>query len=164
MTLVVADSSPISYLALIDALHILPRLYTKVILPHAVLQELRHPHAPTLVQRWVAELPEWVEVREGKLLPLETMLGPGEAEAIALACELHAMVLLDERAGRSEAKRLGLQVAGTVGVLEKAAAERLLDLEDAFRRLQSTNFRIDPSYVRQALARDAARRNRPLSP
>lgn len=36
MTLVVADSGPISYLTLIDAIHVLPALFEKVILPRSI--------------------------------------------------------------------------------------------------------------------------------
>jgi predicted nucleic acid-binding protein len=45
-------------------------------------------------------------------------LDEGEAEAIALASELGArVVLLDERDARRMAERIGLRVLGTVGVL-----------------------------------------------
>jgi predicted nucleic acid-binding protein len=40
---VVADTSPINYLILIDQIEILPRLYAGVIIPSAILEELKHP-------------------------------------------------------------------------------------------------------------------------
>ena len=67
-------------------------------------------------------------------------------------------------AGRRAAVRLGLRVAGTVGILEKAASQDLIVLDDSFRKLHGTNFRIDADYLRQALARDHGRRRPPLDP
>lgn len=52
---------------------------------------------------------------------LRATLDPGEAEAIALALELQAdLILIDERDGRSAAERAGLRVTGVLGVLLRA--------------------------------------------
>ena len=47
-------------------------------------------------------------------------LGPGEQQAIGLAHSLPALLLMDERLGRTAARRLGVRVAGTVGVVLRA--------------------------------------------
>ena len=52
---------------------------------------------------------------------------------------------------------MGLAVAGTVGILERAAEIGLLDLEAAFVRLTATNYRIDPSYLEESLRRVKSR-------
>jgi predicted nucleic acid-binding protein len=53
---------------------------------------------------------------------LAAALDPGEAEAIALALELSAdLILLDERDGRSAAERAGLRVTGVLEVLPRQA-------------------------------------------
>ena len=161
MTLVVADTSPLNYLVLIEAVELLPRLYQRVVIPRAVYAELTHLSAPAAVRRWVSALPPWAEVRSAVRVELGGILDPGEAEAIALAQELKAdALLLDEAEGREVALRLGLPVSGTVGVLEKAAERDLLDLADAFRRLSRTSIRLSPELLQQALLRDAARHPR----
>jgi predicted nucleic acid-binding protein len=43
---VVADTSPINYLVLIDQIDLLTRLYVRILIPPAVLEELMHPLAP----------------------------------------------------------------------------------------------------------------------
>ena len=65
---------------------------------------------------------KWITVRDVTAQEivqlLEMELEEGEAEAIALAHEIGAkVVLLDERDARRAAKQLGLRVLGTVGIL-----------------------------------------------
>ena len=98
--LVVADTSPINYLVLLEHTAVLPALYTRVFLPPAVVTELQDPEAPEEVRAWVANLPTWCEVRRpDSLVETETLthLGAGEREAILLAQELRAdFLLIDE--------------------------------------------------------------------
>jgi predicted nucleic acid-binding protein len=62
--LVIADTSPLNYLILIDAVDLLPRLYQRVVLPLAAWDELKHFRAPASVSKWANSLPSWVEVRQ----------------------------------------------------------------------------------------------------
>jgi predicted nucleic acid-binding protein len=65
---------------------------------------------------------------------------------------------MDEREGVEEARRLGLVVTGTIGVLDRAAERDLIDLESAVASLRQTNFRIDPSLLDRLLAADRLRK------
>jgi predicted nucleic acid-binding protein len=77
----------------------------------------------------------------------------GESEAIALATEVHAdLVLIDEQAGRQEAVRRGLRVAGTLSVLDEAAQAGLADFEQAVEELQKTSFRVSQAVLSQIRA------------
>lgn len=144
MRLVVADTSPVSYLLILDHIDILPRLFGKVSVPDAVHKELCHSTAPPRVREWAARVPDWAEVMPVKDVddPALSSLGPGERAAIALALSLPAdLLLIDERKGTTAALRKGLDVTGTLGVLDLAARRGLVDLADAFARLKRTNFR-----------------------
>src|SRR5437868_3385177 len=122
MTLVVADTSPVRYLILADAIETLPKLYDSVVIPAAVRAELSHPSAPNDVRSWISKPPAWLTTRTPARIQTELNLGQGELEAIALAQELKAaIILLDDRHARETAATKGLTVAGTLGVLEKAA-------------------------------------------
>jgi predicted nucleic acid-binding protein len=72
----------------------------------------------------------------------------GEGQAIALATEMNAEVLLmDEQAGRLEAARRGLKVAGTLSVLDEADRAGLLNFEAAVNRLRQTSFRVSEAVL-----------------
>ena len=56
-------------------------------------------------------------------------------------------LLIDDQAGRKEAMRRGLAVAGTLAVLDDADEAGLLKFEDAVARLQGTTFRISRAVL-----------------
>lgn len=144
MLLVVADTSPLVYLILIEQIEILPQLFGSVVLPDAVHAELCHRMAPEPVRNWAQALPFWAEVKPSPQVEDDAFrsLGAGERAAIALALAIQAdLVLIDERKGTQFAIENGLAVAGTLGVLQKAARKGCLDLSEAFRRSKGTNFR-----------------------
>lgn len=124
--IVVSNTSPITNLHAIGELRLLKQLYGQIYIPPAVQSELqigvlRGDH-PDLEAEW-----DWIVVQsatQGALLEtLLTQLHSGEAEAIALARELSAdLLLIDERVGRRIAVQYGLRVAGVLGVLLDAKA------------------------------------------
>jgi predicted nucleic acid-binding protein len=159
VSVVVSDTSPLHYLILCKLDDILPRLFTRVVIPPMVFRELQQPNTPALVRQWAQALPTWAAVQAPKTLDLVLDVDAGELEAICLAREIKAAaVLMDDRAGRSAAIHCGVTVIGTIGLLEQAAARGLLELPEAMERLQQTNARLDPTLIRAALERDKAQR------
>jgi predicted nucleic acid-binding protein len=159
VSLVVSDSGPVHYLVLCGAIEIIPKLYGQLVIPAAVAQELTHPRAAPEVSRWIQALPHWAAIQTPRQIDPATHLGAGEREAIALALELKAtQLLIDDRAARRIAVRRGLLTAGTVGILEQAAANGLLNFSEVLQKLLNTSFRISTDVVREVLDRDAARR------
>ena len=146
--IVVADTSPINYLVLISQIDVLAALYTRILIPPAVLAELQHPLAPQPVRDWACNAPRWLEVLSPKGSLILAQLDLGESEAITLATEVHAEVLLiDEQAGRQEAVRRGLKVAGTLSVLDEADRAGLAVFDDAIARLRKTSFRVSQAVL-----------------
>jgi predicted nucleic acid-binding protein len=89
-------------------------------------------------------------------------LGAGEREALLLGLELGADAFLtDDLEGRQEALQRGIQVTGTLGILERATLRDLIDLPTAITRLQATTFHPPAEIIAAILARDAARKLRP---
>jgi len=86
-------------------------------------------------------------------------LDAGEREAISLASELQAILLLmDERDGVAIARHRGLRVVGTLAALDLAAAHGLVDLKTMFERLRSTTFRSPVRLMLSMLEQDAERK------
>lgn len=135
-------------------------MFQIVYVPPAVSAELAHPGTPESVRNWLESKPSWLRIRAP--LHLDTTLeidDAGEREAISLALEMKADLLLaDDKKARRAALARGLSITGAVGVLEAAAAKRLLDLPEAFRRLRITDFSVAERILEDALHRDAARK------
>jgi len=122
--IVVSNTSPIVNLATVGRLDLLQQLYKKVAIPQAVYREITLVGAGQPGAMEVQTL-EWIEFKEvadrSLVVALQAELDEGEAEAIALAIQLKAdLLLLDERRGREVAYRLGLRFIGFLGVLIEA--------------------------------------------
>ena len=160
--IVVADTSPINYIVQLGLLNEIQTIYGKVILPRAVFEELMHPNAPGQVRAWATRLPDWVEVKEPRLNDpkLPAHLGLGEREAINLAVELNAdLLLIDDLPGRKAAHERGIPLTGTLTIVWQAAMLSSIDLENALAQLRQLGFRASDDIVNEV--REAYRANRP---
>ncbi len=156
MAVVVADAGPLHYLILIGETDFLPLLFTTVLVPETVRDELSRARTPPAVRAWIADAPAWIEIVPTP--PLETLplpaLGAGERAAIALAISRHAdLILMDDRRGVAAVLDHGLVSIGTIGLLDRAAQRRLIDLATAVTRLKATNFRYRQELLDALLAR-----------
>ena len=156
--IVVSDTSPVLNLVRIGRLQLLPSLYRQVLIPPAVYQELTTSRrgdtaAIDLVgEPWliVASPTDQTRVRE-----LRESLDPGEAEAIVLAIERRAsLLLMDEKRGRQTATAAGLTVIGLLGVVTKAKRSGLIDLGKPVldELIRTARFWIGPDLYAAVLA------------
>lgn len=148
--IVIADTGPINYIVQLGLLSELQAIYGSIILPQAVFDELRNPRAPSKVKDWTSSLPDWVEVRKPRLADphLPGQLGAGETEAINLAIELNAgMLLIDDLPGRRAAHERGIPVTGTLTIIVQAAILSSFDLEPVLQQLRSLGFRVSDAVL-----------------
>jgi predicted nucleic acid-binding protein len=152
-------TSPLSSLALVGYLSILKDIYTDVIIPQAVANELANLTEEDIRIKAIVSL-NWIQVQQAANLELVTCLRNdynldiGEAEAIALALELKAdELLIDERLGRREAVRLGLSITGFLGVLliakNRGLISKVQPIIDAL--ILQANFRISRQLYEEVL-------------
>jgi hypothetical protein len=149
MAPVVADTSPLIALHQIGQLSLLQRIFGEICVPPAVARELS-PGMP--------ELPPWIVVRQlaqpMASAILRASLGAGESEALSLAIEVGAeLVLVDDRPARRLTLNLGVPVAGTAGILARAKRLGFISelrplLDEAIRR----GFRLSPAIREKVLA------------
>jgi len=152
--IVVADTTPLNYLILIGHIGILEAQYGCILIPPAVLEEMLDLNAPPSVRVWAKNPPHWLEILSPSTArdTLPPNLDRGETEAIQLAEELRSdWLLIDEAAGRDEARRRGLQTIGTLGILRNAHALGLLDVRDALVKLKDSGFHMSETLVQAIL-------------
>jgi len=154
---VVCDASVLINLARIGDLELLRRLYGELLVAEAVWREVviegrGQPGAEAV------STASWIQAREvlnqDLVRALRQDLDAGEAEAIALALEARAdLLLIDERLGRETARHLGLQYVGLIGVL--VAAKRSGFIEAVKPRLDvlrdAAGFRVSDALYQRVL-------------
>lgn len=159
--IVIADTSPLYYLVLVDAVDVLPKLFNRVIVPREVQAELLHRNTPSLVRYWMTNRPSWLEVVSVDWYSARPIpeLDSGEEAAIMLAGQLGnpTLLLMDDQRGRREAANRGIPFTGTLGVLRSASIEGLLRLQDVMPVLSETNFYVPEVLVRALLKEEASR-------
>ncbi len=113
----------------LSKLDILKNLYSEISIPYAVFQEVEAGKNKDYYKN-LSNL-NWfriIEIQDKKAVKYFLDLDSGEAEAIVLATEIKAdLILLDEKLGRFHAKHADLKVTGTIGVLIKAKKEGLIN-------------------------------------
>ncbi len=144
--LVVSNAGPLITLAKIQRSQLLKDLFDQIVIPRAVFDEvvLRGAGEPGAEEtRNARGIETRLVVDDLSVAVLRESLGAGESEAIVLAQELGAdLLLLDDALARRKAERLGLKVMGTLGVLLLAKEAGLLDaVKPALAELQQTDFR-----------------------
>ena len=120
--IVVSDTSPLTALLTVGVADLLPQLFSEVVIPEAVRNELRRGHS---------RLPSWLRVaavaNQTQARQYARIVDLGEAEAIELARELHAdRLLMDERKGRRLAAQEGVPVIGLLGVVLLARRKQFI--------------------------------------
>lgn len=155
--IVVSDSSALIALASARELDLLRALFGEVLIPARVRDEVIQANRAGAEEVTRAEWIRTVPVpADSFLLALRTEVDPGEAEAIALAYEARAdILLLDERRARNLAISMGFAVVGVVGILLRAKQQGLLAQLPALDRMRTgQGFRISNRLYEAAL-RDA---------
>lgn len=128
--IVVSDTSPIINLSIIGRLDLLHKLYGTIIIPISVYNEITVKGKSMPGSDEIKDS-RYFKISKAKdrdlLISLENLLDIGEAEAIVLAIETKAdLILIDETKGRELAEQFNLKSLGLLGVLVEAKNKRLI--------------------------------------
>lgn len=152
--LVVSNTTPIITLALVGQLTLLQQLYGTVLIPAAVESEIlaggsRYGALELSQAAYIRTVP----LKDPARVALLNDLDPGEAEAIALALEQNAdLLIMDERLGRRHAARLGLTLTGSIGILLMAKQTgQIKVIKPLLTQLDQGGIHLSPALIAQAL-------------
>ena len=150
---VVSNSSPLIFLSALGLLDILRIEFGEVLIPEVVYQEVT---ANDLKGSREVKDADWitvVAVRDTEYISLLPVLDAGEREAIILASEQNAdLLMMDDLAGRRAAMMYGINVMGTLGFLKVMYRNgRVENLRDVLDELMGHGFRMDVNLYRRIL-------------
>lgn len=140
-----SDTSCLILLDNIGELGLLQKLFGEIVTTKVVAAEFAKP------------FPDWIRVQNpiglNQRIVLESGVGKGEASAIALALELtNALLIIDDLRGRKLARRLGITITGTLGVLVQAKQNgHVRQLKPILEKLQVEKFRLSEELIIEAL-------------
>ncbi len=128
--IVVSNTSPIINLAQIGRLDILEGLFTHIIIPSKVFEEIT-VQGMDMPGADEVRAATWIQVAKPTdtnfVKTLQLQIDGGESEAIVLALELKAgLLVIDERLGRAVAKEFQVPIIGLLGVLKIAKAKGII--------------------------------------
>jgi len=141
---VYVDTSSIIILSKIDALDLLKKIYSNVIITNIINAELNET------------LPSWIIVEPSYNFEQSFLknfnIGPGESSIIMNALENDGFLIIDDLKARKIAATLSLRFTGSIGVLVIAKDLGLIhSVKFYLEKIQATNFRIIEALIIKTL-------------
>ena len=151
MKTIVSDASPLIILAKIDLINILPKVYSKVFVPEAVINEILNGPSDDPIRIQIKSL-AWIEPVKlsPPLAPLTCWhLGQGESEVIEFAKQQpDAIALLDDLAARRFAISLSIPVIGTLSLaMQSVFFDDTLTIDTICKRLKHAGLYVNDQVI-----------------
>ncbi len=161
--IVVSDATPLIHLSKIGALDLIKDLYekcyiTKIVYNETVVEGRKYGHIDAVPIK--GAIGDWMEIKNPSgdtgLLMEKHSIHIGEASSILLAKELSFLLLINERDGREAAKKEGVSVKGTMGIIADGVKEKKIGVRSAIAMLKKyedepNEFWLDPQIVHRAI-------------
>jgi predicted nucleic acid-binding protein len=147
MRTIITDTSCLILYDKINELDILRRTFSSLIV------------TPQVAEEFGDELPDWIKVEPIRDTEQYTQLiddlGQGEASSIVLAQEIPgSLLIIDEKRGRRVAKRLRIEIIGSLGLLLKAKQKGIIKtVESILVKIEQTNFRVSKVLKEELMRR-----------
>jgi predicted nucleic acid-binding protein len=158
----IINSSPLIFLSKLNYLNLFVESSDDFYIPQSVADEIKAKSDPSSQTVQALINAGNLQIRSSNLIPLvnslNQRLGKGESEAIALAIELNTdYVLLDDSTARREARKLGLNIKGTLAVIKKLSKDGKISIEsldELYQKLMTIEFRVKRSLFDQIFSED----------
>ena len=152
--IIIADSSPLISLAIINKLHLLNDIFHEIIVPFSVYEEIAQTE-----KKFSSTLQQWTKPFIKKCNNIEAFnayrlsLGKGESEAIVLSKEFKdCILLLDDKKARKVAKLENQKVIGTIGILISAKDKGLIsEIKSSLMLLEEQDIHLSKALIEKAL-------------
>lgn len=153
--LLAVNCSPLILLGRISRLDLLPALAERVVVPQAVLEELKGKDHEDWMARTVASHPG-IEIVEAPPTPPEVQrwkLGEGESSVLSFCLANPGYrAVLDDLRGRRCAQALGLPLSGTLGLIVEARRRDLIPVaRPLIAAIRGMGYYIDDQLVEATL-------------
>jgi len=147
MKVAVSNSGPLIHLALVGLLDLVFKLYDVILIPQSVYDEIvvkgkeeGHSDAIILEQAIINEKIKVEKIKKENRNITSSKLHQGEINAILLALQSKVeIILLDDEEARIFARKLKINVKGTLGILIEFLNNSFLELEEAIQYLKKLN-------------------------
>ena len=139
MSIIVSNTGPlISLERLSGGFDLLKKLYSRIIIPPAVLQEISTKYKNPEDFLFTHQINNFLFVESPHTLLTDIPLHSGEVEAISLAYERQLPLLIEEHDGRKAAKEKGLQISGIAGQIFKSHQQKIITAQEGHCAYTST--------------------------
>ncbi len=151
--LLIADTSPLISLILVNKLDVLEKVFPNYVLPEAVWDELNNHNEIRSFKKELNQLSK--KVKQVKNYFSLSGIDIGETEAIILYKELNAnYLLIDDKRARQTAESMDIKCIGTLAVLYKAKQKRIIkELLPVFLQLLEMKRFYSKSYLNLFLSK-----------
>ena len=147
MKVAVSNSGPLIHLALVGLLDLVFKLYDVILIPQSVYDEIvvkgkeeGHSDAIILEQAIINEKIKVEKIKKENRNITSSKLHQGEINAILRALQSKVeIILLDDEEARIFARKLKINVKGTLGILIEFLNNSFLELEEAIQYLKKLN-------------------------
>lgn len=144
----ISDSSPIIFMAKINSLDILKKLYHNITIPQEVKEELliEEKLDSKIISKAIEE--GWIKI-ESQNDKFNLKLGKGEDAAISLAKEKNDSILIDDALGIKAANSFNIKIIRTTTVILLALKKKLINKKEAhnlINKLIESGYYISPNY------------------
>ena len=158
MKIVIADAGPLIALSRIGKLELLQCLFQQVVITQTVSNEiLNNDHRLGKLAIQTAIDQQWLQVKtvnSGDWKPINSGVDAGEASAIFLAMQSTepTLLIMDDQAGRAEARYHRLAIIGTAAVVGIAKEQGIIDsARTVLTELRQAGYYISKSIIQTVL-------------
>lgn len=158
MTVVIADAGPLIALSRIDKLNLLKQLFQQITITDTIRDEiLENNHCKGKIEVIKAIDEGWINIQHINIKdwkPINTGVDAGEASAIYLARQAidSTLLIIDDQAGRAEARYQKITIMGTAAVIGMAKMQGyILSAKELLYALREAGYYIGDAIIATVL-------------